>query len=62
MKELWLFGKLDTLGEDARDVQRREKLDEDVKAIQSALDRGLLMPSSDEPEGREKEDLEKSEN
>ncbi|CAG8890001.1 unnamed protein product [Penicillium egyptiacum] len=53
MKELWLFGKLDTLGEDERDVQRREKLEEDVKAIQKALDRGLLMPSSGEPENPE---------
>jgi hypothetical protein len=50
MKELWLFGKLDTLGEDERDVQRREKLEADVKAIQEALDGGLLMPSSGEPE------------
>ncbi|KAJ5207359.1 hypothetical protein N7491_002008 [Penicillium cf. griseofulvum] len=50
MKELWLFGKLDTLGEDERDVQRREKLEEDVKAIQEALDGGLLMPASGEPE------------
>ncbi|CDM27086.1 hypothetical protein DTO013E5_4270 [Penicillium roqueforti] len=62
MKELWLFGKLDTLGEDERDVQRREKLEEDVTAIQSALDKGLLMPSSDEPEDHETEDPENSKN
>ena len=54
MKELWLFGKLDTLGEDERDIQRREKLEEDVKAIQKALDGGLLMPSSDGPVNLEK--------
>ncbi|CAG8105804.1 unnamed protein product [Penicillium nalgiovense] len=54
MKELWLFGKLDTLGEDERDIQRREKLEEDVKAIQKALDGGLLMPSSDGPDKLEK--------
>lgn len=60
MKELWLFGKLDTLGEDERDIQRREKLEEDVKAIQKALDGGLLMPSSEEPDKPEKsEDTEK---
>ncbi|CAI7595644.1 unnamed protein product [Penicillium glandicola] len=50
MKELWFFGKLDTLGEDERDVQRREKLEGDVKAIQEALDGGLLIPSSAESE------------
>lgn len=62
MKELWLFGKLDTLGEDERDVKRREKLEEDVEAIQKALDGGLLMPSLAEPENPEKsEDTEKSE-
>lgn len=60
MKELWLFGKLDTLGEDERDVQRREKLEEDVKAIQEALAGGLLTPSFDEAENPQKsEDTEK---
>lgn len=60
MKELWLFGKLDTLGEDERDVKRREKLEEDVEAIQKALDGGLLMPSLDEPGTSHKsEDTEK---
>lgn len=60
MKELWLFGKLDTLGEDERDVKRREKLEKDVEAIQKALDGGLLMPSSDEPGTSDKsEDTEK---
>ena len=48
MKELWLFGKLDTLGEDERDVQRREKLEEDVQVVQRAIDGGLLMPSPEE--------------
>ncbi|OQE42432.1 hypothetical protein PENCOP_c004G07742 [Penicillium coprophilum] len=62
MKELWLFGPLDTLGEDERDVQRREKLEEDVKAIQEALEGGLLMPSLDLPGKSEKsEDLGQSE-
>ncbi|KAJ9488235.1 hypothetical protein VN97_g5082 [Penicillium thymicola] len=56
MKELWLFGKLDTLGEDERDVKRREKLEEDVEAIQKALDGGLLMPSFDEPGNSDKSD------
>lgn len=61
MKELWLFGKLDTLGEDERDVKRREKLEEDVEAIQKALDEGLLMPSLNEPGNSEKsEDTQKS--
>ncbi|KAJ5502928.1 hypothetical protein N7463_005802, partial [Penicillium fimorum] len=64
MKELWLFGKLDTLGEDERDVQRREKLEEDVKAIQKALDGGLLMPYLEvpgEPEKPEKPESKDSE-
>ena len=34
MKESWLFGKLDTLGEDERDIDRREGLEEDARAIQ----------------------------
>ncbi|KAF4762549.1 hypothetical protein N7455_000940 [Penicillium solitum] len=68
MKELWLFGKLDTLGEDERDVKRREKLEEDVEAIQKALDGGLLMPSLEEPgssgkseDSQESKDTEQSE-
>ncbi|CAL5875192.1 uncharacterized protein PFLUO_LOCUS9496 [Penicillium psychrofluorescens] len=48
MKETWLFGKLDTLGEDERDVQRREKLEKDVLAVQKAVEEGgLLKPSSE---------------
>ncbi|KAJ5170823.1 uncharacterized protein N7500_003606, partial [Penicillium coprophilum] len=68
MKELWLFGPLDTLGEDERDVQRREKLEEDVKAIQEALEGGLLMPSfldlpgkSEKPNAQDSEQAEKLE-
>ncbi|KAJ5143622.1 uncharacterized protein N7515_002409, partial [Penicillium bovifimosum] len=37
MKELWLFGKLDTLGEDERDVQRREQMQENVRVLQEKL-------------------------
>ncbi|KAJ5605542.1 hypothetical protein N7510_008323 [Penicillium lagena] len=48
MKETWLFGKLNTLGEDERDVQRREKLEKDVLAVQKAVEEGgLLKPSSE---------------
>ncbi|KAJ5365364.1 Mediator complex subunit Med22 [Penicillium concentricum] len=76
MKELWLFGKLDTLGEDERDVQRREKLEGDVEAIRQALEGGLLMPyldgpgepekpgdteQSEEPESKDSEQAEKPE-
>ncbi|KAJ5921162.1 hypothetical protein N7466_009488 [Penicillium verhagenii] len=46
MKETWLFGKLDTLGEDARDVQRREKLENDVLAVQKAVEGGGLSKLS----------------
>ena len=43
MKETWLFGKLDTLGEDDRDVQRREKLEKDVLAVRKAVEDGALL-------------------
>lgn len=47
MKETWLFGKLDTLGEDERDVKRREQLENDAQAIQKAIEeRGLLKPAT----------------
>ena len=47
MKETWLFGKLDTLGEDERDVKRRERLEEDAVAIRNAIQEGgLLNPCS----------------
>lgn len=42
MKEMWLFGKLDTIGEDERDVERREKLENDVAAVQKAVQDGGL--------------------
>jgi hypothetical protein len=44
MKEAWLFGQLDTLGENERDIERREKLEADVQAVKKAIDGGLLMP------------------
>jgi hypothetical protein len=45
MKETWLFGKLDTLGEDERDVKRREQLEEDAVAVRDAVEqKGLLKP------------------
>ena len=37
MKESWLFDKLDTLGEDERDIDRREGLEEDVRAMQKMI-------------------------
>lgn len=47
MKETWLFGKLDTLGEDERDVKRREQLENDALAIEKAIEeKGLLKPST----------------
>lgn len=46
MKETWLFGKLDTLGEDERDVSRREALEKDVAAVQKVVEeRGSLNPA-----------------
>ena len=46
MKETWLFGKLNTLGEDESDVKRREELERDADAIQKAIEEGgLLKPA-----------------
>ena len=38
MKESWLFGKLDTLGEDERDIKCREKLERDALAIKKTIE------------------------
>lgn len=43
MKEAWLFGTLNTLGEDERDVKRREQLEKDVEVVKKALEDGPLM-------------------
>ncbi|KAK2743012.1 hypothetical protein FQN57_004968 [Myotisia sp. PD_48] len=45
MKETWLFGKLDTLGEDERDTQRREQLERDVISVKDAIEQGILEQS-----------------
>ncbi|KAI5294864.1 hypothetical protein KEM52_003003 [Ascosphaera acerosa] len=43
LKELWLFGKLETLDADAGDVARQRQLAEDVAAVAGVLrDKGLL--------------------
>lgn len=46
MKETWLFGKLDTLGENERDVQRREELEKNVQAVQKVIEEGGLSKLS----------------
>lgn len=43
MKETWLFGKLDTLGEDERDIKRREQLEKDALAVKQAIEEGGLL-------------------
>lgn len=43
MKETWLFGKLDTLGEDERDIKRREQLEKDATAVKQAVEEGGLL-------------------
>ncbi|OJJ85089.1 RNA polymerase II mediator complex head subunit MED22 [Aspergillus glaucus CBS 516.65] len=43
MKETWLFGKLDTLGEDERDVKRREELEGDAEAMRKVIEEGGLL-------------------
>lgn len=53
MKEMWLFGKLDTLGENERDVQTREKLEEDVKAVAANLDRLIKDTAASQPKSVE---------
>jgi hypothetical protein len=46
MKETWLFGKLDTLGEDESETKRREELERDAAVIQKAIeDGGILKPA-----------------
>ncbi|QSS51829.1 hypothetical protein I7I53_07261 [Histoplasma capsulatum var. duboisii H88] len=42
MKEAWLFGKLDTLGENERDVQRREALERDALTVKNAIENGVV--------------------
>ncbi|RAK81788.1 uncharacterized protein BO72DRAFT_465170 [Aspergillus fijiensis CBS 313.89] len=46
MKETWLFGKLDTLGEDEAEVKRREELERDAGAIQRAIEEGGLLKAA----------------
>ncbi|WEW57818.1 hypothetical protein PRK78_003285 [Emydomyces testavorans] len=43
MKECWLIGKLNTIGEDERDVKRREELERDVEAVKKAIEDGPLL-------------------
>ncbi|THC88156.1 hypothetical protein EYZ11_012396 [Aspergillus tanneri] len=38
MKETWLFGKLDTLGEDESEVKRREELEKNAAVIEGVID------------------------
>ncbi|KAF7718962.1 Uncharacterized protein PECH_006307 [Penicillium ucsense] len=42
VKEMWFFGNLDTLGEDDHDRERNEKLEESVRAVEKAVDEGVL--------------------
>ncbi|OJD11820.1 hypothetical protein AJ78_07488 [Emergomyces pasteurianus Ep9510] len=43
MKEAWLFGKLDILGEDEMDVRRREGLERDAQTVKNAIENGTLL-------------------
>ncbi|CAK97148.1 hypothetical protein An12g04580 [Aspergillus niger] len=49
MKETWLFGKLDTLGEDEADVKRREELEMNAEAIQKAIEDGGFLKAAKMP-------------
>ena len=46
MKETWLFGKLDTLGEDKRDVKRREETERDADVVKSAIEEGGFLKAA----------------
>ncbi|GLI78805.1 hypothetical protein PoHVEF18_007126 [Penicillium ochrochloron] len=59
MKEAWLFGTLDTLGESSQDVERNEKLGEDVKAVEKAVEAGALQKLCPEDENTKDNELEK---
>lgn len=52
MKEMWLYGKLHTVGEEERDVENREKMEADVLAIYKAIEesglRKFALGSSEE--------------
>lgn len=54
MKEAWLFGTLDTLGESSQDVERNQKLEEDVKAVEKAVEAGALQKLCPEDNNTEK--------
>ncbi|KAI9369603.1 mediator complex, subunit Med22 [Aspergillus egyptiacus] len=46
MKETWLFGKLDTLGEDESETKRREQLERDAAVLQKVIEeKGILKPA-----------------
>lgn len=48
MKETWLFGKLDTLGEDESETKRREQLESDAGVIQKVIeDAGVLKAAKE---------------
>lgn len=55
MKELWYYGRLDTLGENKQDVERSKKLEEDVRAVEKAVEDGTLeqlCPEENENKGK----------
>ncbi|EPS29419.1 hypothetical protein POX_f08458 [Penicillium oxalicum] len=54
MKEMWYFGNLDTLGENEHDRERNKKLEEDVRAVETAVDDGVLSKLVPEEKTKEK--------
>ncbi|QKX59139.1 uncharacterized protein TRUGW13939_06271 [Talaromyces rugulosus] len=46
MKEVWLFEKLNTVGEDEHETRRNKKLDEDASAVQEAVEEELARGSN----------------
>lgn len=48
MKEVWLFEKLNTVGEDEHETKRNKELDENASAVQEAVEEELARGSSRE--------------
>lgn len=58
MKELWYYGKLDTLGENKQDVKRNRKLEEAARAVEKAVVDGILEQlCPEEDEGTNKKEM-----
>ncbi|CRG90556.1 hypothetical protein PISL3812_07600 [Talaromyces islandicus] len=46
MKEIWLFEKLNTVGEDEHEIKRNKELDENANAVREAVEEELARGSN----------------